>query len=252
MMNGEGLRGAERCYGGKRAEVGAGGGRMLGWGKGGSSAVVIREDLTGKEGLGKTCPFVLASTHPLILMCTSIQGGQLRKPLQRLPETHWDSPSSRDESEENQRTRESREPSKLAAPLTRWLWGVAETTRKKKKSRTVVVLPVFLFFLFINQVFSSTSFQRPLIYHSPVPPAPAHHPVPSPWPGWPLTFISFRMAACEPVPCREQAGTQKHEHSCQENVLSLDSDPCSTSSMSGPPCGHGWSLPFSKPLFSSL
>lgn len=134
-MNGEGLRGAERCYGGKRAEVGAGGGRMLGWGKGGSSAVVIREDLTGKEGLGKTCPFVLASTHPLILMCTSIQGGQLRKPLQRLPETHWDSPSSRDESEENQRTRESREPSKLAAPLTRWLWGVAETTRKKKKKQ---------------------------------------------------------------------------------------------------------------------
>lgn len=130
--------------------------------------------------------------------------------------------------------------------------GWQKLREKKKKSRTVVVLPVFLFFLFINQVFSSTSFQRPLIYHSPVPPAPAHHPVPSPWPGWPLTFISFRMAACEPVPCREQAGTQKHEHSCQENVLSLDSDPCSTSSMSGPPCGHGWSLPFSKPLFSSL
>lgn len=83
-MNREGLRGEERCYGGKRAEVGAGGGRMLGWGKGGSSAVVIREDLTGKEGLGKTCPFVLASTHPLILMCTSIQGGAAKEATEAL------------------------------------------------------------------------------------------------------------------------------------------------------------------------
>ena len=116
---------------------------------------------------------------------------------------------------------------------------------EKKKDRSCFT---WFFFLFIGLLFNFIS--KAVAHHSPLSPAPLTVlTLPCAWPGWPFTFIIFRMAECKLVPCGEQAGIQEHEHSCQENLLSLDSNPCYTS---GPCVAMGRSLHFSRSLLSSL
>ena len=104
------------------------------------------------------------------------------------------------------------------------------------------------YFLFIGLLFNFIS--KAVAHHSPVSPAPAHRSDPPLCMAWlAFHFIIFRTAECKLVPCGEQAGIQEHEHSCQENLLSLDPNPCYTS---GPCVAMGRSLHVSRSLLSSL